>query len=66
MNADTLDAPQRAGLIFDCERCGKPIEFAAALLFSPPNAEMVRKHHVCGECYEIIINDFRTIKQKGL
>jgi hypothetical protein len=50
----------RVGLLFDCDSCGKPIEKAAALLFSPPAIDTVRKHHLCGECYERIVHNFKV------
>lgn len=46
----------KIGLVFDCEWCGKHIEKASGLLFSPPVDNMTRKHHMCNECYEQIIN----------
>ena len=49
---------RRVGLLFDCERCGAPIETPAALLFSPPDGDLVRKHHLCGKCYIAIVGEF--------
>lgn len=48
----------RPGLLFHCERCGQAITVAAALLFSPPVEDRVRKHHLCATCYQEIIAEF--------
>ena len=58
MDMNKTGEPTRKGLLFDCERCGNPIEVAAALLFSNPNGDIVRKHHICSECYQVIVADF--------
>jgi hypothetical protein len=65
MNAKSSGTQNRSGLLFDCERCGEPIEVAAALLFSPPNEDLVRKHHLCHNCYQEIIHGFQSIGQAG-
>lgn len=62
MNTNSGNNPYRIGLLFNCERCGEPIELAAALLFSPPSGEIVRKHHLCGNCYQSIVQDFAISK----
>jgi hypothetical protein len=44
-------------LIFKCDRCGRELKQAGALVFSPPNREawMVEKHHVCAECWPELV-----------
>jgi hypothetical protein len=44
------------GLHFDCEHCGQPLKRPGAILFSPPDPMrgLVRKHHICSECYRKI------------
>jgi hypothetical protein len=39
-------------LDFNCDSCGAPIEQAAALMFSPPMSNTVRKFHVCVTCFK--------------
>ena len=51
---------KRTGLHFNCDRCGKPIEKPGALLFSPPQSDLVKKHHICTECYDQIVRGFRA------
>ena len=51
--------PDRTGLQFDCERCGKPLQKPGALLFSPPRGDRVRKHHICRECYAAMAKQLR-------
>jgi hypothetical protein len=66
MNANADSGSQRQGLLFNCERCRGPIEVAAALLFSSPEKDMVRKHHLCADCYRAILQEFavhKTIKR---
>ena len=63
MKANSISNPKkRTGLLFNCERCGEPIEIAAALLFSPPSGDIVRKHHLCGNCYQSIAQNFVNSK----
>lgn len=46
------DEPATWADLLTCERCGRPLEQPGALMFSPPNkAGMVRKHHICADCY---------------
>lgn len=52
---------ERIGLLFNCEWCGEPIETVAGLLFSPPINDMVRKHHMCKNCYINIIETRKGI-----
>jgi hypothetical protein len=65
MNTDAVNYPQRQGLLFNCERCGQPIEVAAALLFSSPDKDMVRKHHLCSDGYQAIVQEFSAHKTIG-
>jgi len=40
---------------FDCHYCDKELEETGGLLFSPPDADdIVKKHHICVDCYVTI------------
>lgn len=44
-----------------CDRCGKELTEFGAILLSPPNTEnTVKKLHLCIDCYEIVISDFKN------
>jgi C4-type Zn-finger protein len=34
-----------------CDYCGKELKDLGALLFSPPNKDIVQKFHICRNCY---------------
>jgi DNA-directed RNA polymerase subunit M/transcription elongation factor TFIIS len=55
-NIDALPTPQ-TGLIIHCDVCGMLITQPGALLFSPPNDGMVKKYHLCKQCYEARYED---------
>ncbi|MBS3058642.1 MAG: hypothetical protein J4478_04550 [Candidatus Diapherotrites archaeon] len=43
-----------------CDSCGKELDKFGALLFSPPDSgNIVRKFHVCVECFEKLKASFR-------
>jgi len=45
-----------------CDRCGKELEEFGALLFSPPDKyNGVIKYHLCKECFNALVDDFRTL-----
>lgn len=58
MNKNDVRDFKITGLLFNCDSCSKPIETPAALLFSPPKSNLVRKHHICSDCYMQIIKQF--------
>jgi hypothetical protein len=44
-----------------CDKCKKELDEFGAILLSPPDSEnMVRKYHLCKECYDEISE---TIKE---
>jgi hypothetical protein len=43
-----------------CDKCKKELQEFGAILFSPPDKESnVKKFHVCKECYQEIISEFK-------
>lgn len=43
-----------------CDKCKKELEEFGAVLFSPPDKENnVKKFHLCKECYQKIISQFK-------
>ena len=42
-----------------CNKCKKELEDFGGILLSPPDSdEMVKKYHLCKECYEKLIKEF--------
>jgi hypothetical protein len=36
----------------NCDKCGKELNDFGAILLSPPAGLMVKKYHICKECYK--------------
>lgn len=43
-----------------CDDCGDPLEEKGAILFSPPDEQMVQKTHLCRGCYRDIMDDIES------
>lgn len=43
-----------------CDDCGDPLEEKGAILFSPPEDQIVEKTHLCRGCYRDIIEDIES------
>lgn len=42
-----------------CDKCKKELEDFGGILLSPPDEKgMVKKYHLCKECYSTIITEF--------
>lgn len=44
------------GLDIKCDVCKHQITVTAALLFSPPSRNNVKKFHICQTCYNTVIS----------
>ncbi|MFA6269556.1 MAG: hypothetical protein WCW13_04780 [archaeon] len=43
-----------------CDKCKKELKDFGGILFSPPNEEgVVRKWHICKECYKLMENELK-------
>lgn len=45
-----------------CDMCRKELNDYGALLFSPPNKNIVKKFHICKNCYQKLVK--KNIKNK--
>ena len=49
-----------------CDRCGQQLDRPGALLFSPPQGDgwLVEKHHLCVECYAVVVAQLQASDAK--
>ena len=44
-----------------CDKCGKELEEFGGILLSPPNDDnLVKKFHLCQECYNAILKNIEN------
>ncbi|MBW3020596.1 hypothetical protein KY334_04825 [Candidatus Woesearchaeota archaeon] len=41
-----------------CDKCKKELNDFGGILLSPPTNDMVRKYHLCKNCYQEIVDEF--------
>ena len=42
-----------------CDKCGKELKEFGAILFSPPKKNIVKKFHLCKQCYQQLIKGWK-------
>jgi len=48
-----------------CDVCGKKLKEFGGLIFSPPDKkDIVRKYHICQDCFKRLKKSFKKMKRK--
>lgn len=49
-----------------CNKCNEELNDFGGILLSPPDSDdNVKKHHLCKECYQIIVEGLKTNEKEG-